>query len=437
MLQADEPDDYVIATGETHRVREFLERGRSSTLGLDWEPHVEIDPRYFRPAEVDVLLGDASQGARAARLGADGRLRGAGADHGRRRRRGARGPARRQGHSLQSRGDVSAARSPDFWQGKRGRRHRRRRLPRHAPSCAMLEELGADVRVPRSAEHDLRDRRRPRARRSSGAEVVIHLAARVGGIGFNRRNPAPLAYDNLMMGAQRVRAVRAWPASSKLVAACSVCAYPKFTPVPFREDDLWNGYPEESNAPYGLAKKMLLVLSDAYRRQYGFDSCVPVIANLYGPDDNFDLEDSHVIAAMIRKYVEAASAATSEVVLWGTGKPTREFLYVDDAARALLLAAERYDSSEPVNIGTGPRDHDPRAGRDDRGGDRLRGRDRLGHEPPRRPAAARARRLTRRARVRLPRRDPLEDGIRRTVEYYREHLAATRLTPSVAERHRV
>ena len=139
----------------------------------------------------------------------------------------------------------------------------------------------------------------------------------------------------------------------KLVAACSVCAYPKFTPVPFSRGRSVDGYPEESNAPYGLAKKMLLVLSDAYRRQYGFDSCAPVIANLYGPDDNFDLEDSHVIAAMIRKFVEAVDARRAEVTLWGTGSPSREFLYVDDAARALILAAERLDTSEPVNIGTG------------------------------------------------------------------------------------
>jgi GDP-L-fucose synthase len=139
----------------------------------------------------------------------------------------------------------------------------------------------------------------------------------------------------------------------KLVCACSVCAYPKHTPVPFSEDNLWIGYPEESNAPYGLAKKMLLVLSDAYRRQYGFDSCAPVIANLYGPGDNYDLEDSHVIAAMIRKFVEAVEEGREEVELWGTGSPTREFLYVDDAARALILAAEQLDTSEPVNVGTG------------------------------------------------------------------------------------
>jgi GDP-L-fucose synthase len=214
-----------------------------------------------------------------------------------------------------------------------------------------LDELGAQVSVIRSSDHDLRD---PGAARAAvnGAEVVIHLAARVGGIGFNRRHPAPLAYDNLVMGSNVFEQSRL-AGVGKLVAACSVCAYPKFTPVPFSEEDLWNGYPEESNAPYGLAKKMMLVLSDAYRREYDFDSCAPILANLYGPDDNFDLEDSHVIAAMIRKFVEAAKRGAPEVVLWGTGEPTREFLYVDDAARALLLAAERLRTSEPVNVGTG------------------------------------------------------------------------------------
>ena len=185
-----------------------------------------------------------------------------------------------------------------------------------------------------------------------GIEIVIHLAARVGGIGYNRRNPAPLVHDNLAMATSLFEAARQ-VGIQKLVAACSVCAYPNSTPVPFREDDIWNGYPEASNAPYGLAKRMLIVLSDAYRRQYGFSSCVPMIANLYGPGDNFDLEDSHVIAAMVRKYVEAVDDGLDHVVLWGTGEPSREFLYVDDAARALLLAAERYDSSEPVNVGNG------------------------------------------------------------------------------------
>ncbi|MBK5218441.1 MAG: GDP-L-fucose synthase [Thermoleophilia bacterium] len=219
------------------------------------------------------------------------------------------------------------------------------------PTVRMLTELGAEVRVPRSAEHDLTD---PRACLDAlaGAEVVVHLAANVGGIGFNRRNPGPLVRDNMAMGLNVFEACRQHGVA-KLVAACSVCAYPKHTPTPFSEDRLWDGFPEESNAPYGLAKKMLIVLSDAYRRQYDLDSCVPVIANLYGPEDNFDLEDSHVIAAMVHRYVIATENGDPEVVLWGTGEPSREFLYVDDAARAMILAAEHRDSSQPFNIGTG------------------------------------------------------------------------------------
>ena len=240
--------------------------------------------------------------------------------------------------------------SPDYWAGKKvtvtggagflGK-----------PTVRVLESLGADVRVTRSAEHDLTD---PTATREAleGAQVVLHLAANVGGIGFNRRNPAPLAYDNTMMGANVFEASRELGVE-KLVAACSVCAYPLHTPVPFREETIWDGYPEPSNAPYGLAKKMLLVWSDAYRRQYGFDSCAPVMANLYGPDDNFDLEDSHVIAAMVRKFCEAADQGHSDVTLWGTGEPSREFLYVDDAARGLLLCAEHLDISDPINLGVG------------------------------------------------------------------------------------
>jgi GDP-L-fucose synthase len=241
-------------------------------------------------------------------------------------------------------------RDSGFWNGKRvvvtgGAGFLGRAVTR------LLEPLEAEVSVPPSSEYDLRD---PGAARAAveGADVVIHLAARVGGIGFNLRNPAPLAYDNLMMGSNVFEQSRL-AGVQKLVAACSVCGYPKFTPVPFSEDSIWDGYPEESNAPYGLAKRMLIVLSDAYRRQYAFNSCVPVVANLYGPYDNFDLENSHVIAAMIRKFVEAVDSGDQEVVLWGTGSPTREFLYVDDAARALLMMAEGYDSSAPVNIGTG------------------------------------------------------------------------------------
>src|SRR3954471_8751168 len=219
------------------------------------------------------------------------------------------------------------------------------------PTVAQLEELGAEVRAIRSADHDLRDRAAGFAA-LEGAQVVFHLAANVGGIGYNRRNPGPLAHDNLAMGLNVFEACREFGAE-KLVAACSVCAYPKFTPVPFKEDNIWDGYPEESNAPYGLAKKMLLVLSDAYRRQYGFDSCAPICANLYGPGDNFDPNDSHVIAAMINKFTDAVDNGHDKVTLWGTGTPSREFLYVDDAARAMVLAAERLNDSQPVNIGTG------------------------------------------------------------------------------------
>ena len=214
-----------------------------------------------------------------------------------------------------------------------------------------LEALGSDVTVVRSAEHDLRDPAQAAAA-LAGSRMVFHLAATVGGIGFNRRNPGPLAHDNLLIGVNVFEQARI-AGVEKLVCACSVCAYPHDTPVPFSEDDLWSGFPEGSNAPYGVAKRTLLVLADGYRRQYGFDSCAPVIANLYGPGDNYDLEDSHVIAALVRKYHEAVERGDDEVVLWGTGEPTREFLHAADAARALLLAAERLDDSEPVNVGTG------------------------------------------------------------------------------------
>jgi GDP-L-fucose synthase len=286
----------------------------------------------------------------------------------------------------------------------------------------MLEGLGASVSAPPSSEYDLRVDQAARAV-EDGAEIVIHLAARVGGIGFNMRNPAPLAYDNLMMGCNVFEQGRLAEVG-KLVAACSVCAYPKFVEVPFSEDAIWNGYPEESNAPYGLAKRMLIVLSDAYRRQYGFSSVVPVIANLYGPYDNFDLEDSHVIAAMVRKFVEATERGDEQVVLWGTGNPTREFLYVDDAARALLLMAERYDKSDPVNIGTG-RETSIRelaetiATATGFPGDIVWDTSRPDGQPRRALDVSRAEReFGFRAEI------PLEEGIRRTVEYYREHLAA-------------
>lgn len=183
-------------------------------------------------------------------------------------------------------------------------------------------------------------------------DIIIHLAAHVGGIGANRLHPAEFFYDNLMMGVQLMH--QAWEQKvEKFVAIGTVCAYPKFTPVPFKEDDLWNGYPEETNAPYGLAKKMLLVQSQSYRQQYGFNSIFLLPVNLYGPKDNFNLNSSHVIPALIRKCIEAQEKGEQQVVLWGDGSPTREFLFVEDAAEGILMAAERYNDSDPVNLGSG------------------------------------------------------------------------------------
>ena len=183
-------------------------------------------------------------------------------------------------------------------------------------------------------------------------DIVIHLAAKVGGIGANRDNPGKFFYDNIMMGAQMMEMGRQ-AGVEKFVALGTVCAYPKFTPIPFKEENLWNGYPEETNAPYGLAKKMLLVQSQGYRQQYGFNSIFLLPVNLYGPGDSFDAKFSHVIPALIRKCVDARRQKLSEITVWGTGKATREFLYVEDAAEAIILATEKYNKSDPVNIGAG------------------------------------------------------------------------------------
>lgn len=182
--------------------------------------------------------------------------------------------------------------------------------------------------------------------------VILHLAARVGGIGANREHPAEFFYDNLMMGAELMH--QAWQRGvGKFVALGTVCAYPKFTPVPFKEDNLWDGYPEETNAPYGLAKKMLLVQAQAYRQQYGFNAIFLLPVNMYGPRDNFNLETSHVIPALIHKCIKAQERGEKEIVVWGDGSPTREFLYVEDAAEGILLATEKYAGPEPVNLGSG------------------------------------------------------------------------------------
>jgi GDP-L-fucose synthase len=191
----------------------------------------------------------------------------------------------------------------------------------------------------------------PKVRNPQSELYVIHLAAHVGGIGANRAKPAEFFYDNLMMGVPLMH--EAWRAGvTKFIAIGTVCAYPKFTPMPFHENDLWNGYPEETNAPYGLAKKMMLVQSETYREQYGWNSIFLLPVNLYGPRDNFDLETSHVIPALIRKCLEAKERRDAEIVAWGDGSPTREFLYVEDAAEGILLASERYNQSAPVNIGS-------------------------------------------------------------------------------------
>lgn len=207
--------------------------------------------------------------------------------------------------------------------------------------------------VPRSREYDLRDRDAiVRLFRDSKPTLVIHLAAVVGGIGVNRANPGRFFYDNAIMGIQLMEQARQ-SGVRKFVAIGTICAYPKITAVPFKEGDLWNGYPEETNAPYGLAKKMMLVQAQAYRAQYAFNAIYLLPVNLYGPRDNFDLDTSHVIPALIRKCVEAKESGASKIVLWGDGSPTREFLYVEDAAEGILRASERYDGDQPVNLGTG------------------------------------------------------------------------------------
>jgi GDP-L-fucose synthase len=220
--------------------------------------------------------------------------------------------------------------------------------------CDRLREAGVrDLFVPRSAEYDLRDRgaiegllrdRRP--------TLLIHLPAVVGGIGANRKNPGRFFYDNAIMGIQIIEACRRHGVE-KTVVLGTICAYPKYTPVPFREEALWDGYPEETNAPYGVAKKALLVQCQAYREQYGMNAVYLLPVNLYGPRDNFDLHSSHVIPALIRKCVEARDRGERSITLWGDGTPTREFLYVDDAAEAVVLATERYNGGMPVNVGSG------------------------------------------------------------------------------------
>lgn len=284
-----------------------------------------------------------------------------------------------------------------------------------------LTERGASqVFVPTIEEYNIVD---PEAVKrliaDANPDLILHLAANVGGIGANQARPAEFFYDNLMMGVQLMH--EAWKAGvSKFVAIGTVCAYPKFTPVPFREETLWDGYPEETNAPYGLAKKMLLVQSQSYRQQYNFNSLFLIPVNLFGPGDNFNLETSHVIPALIRKCFEAQDRGDDEIVAWGDGSPTREFLYAADAAEGILLAAERYNSSDPVNLGSGEEisikdlvtkivdftgfegrlvwDTSRPNGQPRRGLDTSRAKERFGFQ----------------AQVKL------EEGLKRTVEWYRK-----------------
>ena len=288
-----------------------------------------------------------------------------------------------------------------------------------------LGDAGAtEVFVPRSQDYDLRtivDINRALA--DGRPDLIIHLAAVVGGIGANRENPGRFFYDNAIMGIQLMEQARL-AGVSKFVGIGTVCSYPKFTPVPFHEDGLWNGYPEETNAPYGLAKKMLLVQGQAYRAQYGFNAIHLLPVNLYGPGDNFDPASSHVIPALIRKCLEARDRGDSHIDVWGTGAASREFLYVDDAAQAIVLAAERYDDGDPVNLGVGAeitiRDLVELIARLTRYGGELRWDHTKPDGQPRRALD------TTRARERFgfAAGTSFEDGLRRTIDWYEAKRAA-------------
>jgi GDP-L-fucose synthase len=219
---------------------------------------------------------------------------------------------------------------------------------------AQLERQGVEVPVPRKQSYDLRLQcDTEKLYTDAQPEILVHLAATVGGIEANRRNPGRFFYENLAMGLNIIEEARRYGRLEKLVIVGTTCSYPKLTPTPFREEDLWNGFPEETNAPYGIAKKALLVMGQAYRKQYGLNVIYLIPANLYGPGDNFDLETSHVIPALIRKFVEAKEARSPSVELWGTGSVSREFLYAGDAAEGIVLAAQRYEGEDPVNLGSG------------------------------------------------------------------------------------
>jgi GDP-L-fucose synthase len=287
-----------------------------------------------------------------------------------------------------------------------------------------LRALGAaQVHVVRSRDYDLVDRAAARRMyQEIRPEVVFHLAARVGGIGANQKNPGAYFHDNLLMGVHVMEEAR-HANVKKVVLAGTICSYPKHTPVPFREEALWDGYPEETNAPYGVAKKALIVMAEAYRAQYGLRTIALLPVNLYGPRDNFDLESSHVIPAMIRKCVRAKLRGERAIELWGDGSPTREFLYVEDCARGLVLAAERYDDSAPVNLGAGfeisMRDLAARIAELCGYAGELRWNPERPNGQPRRSLdVSRAR-----ERFGFSAEVPFEEGLRRTIAWYREHGA--------------
>ena len=289
----------------------------------------------------------------------------------------------------------------------------------------VVEELGrrgaAGVVVPRSRDADLTDAAATRALfEAARPELCIHLAAKVGGIGANRRRPGTFFRDNMAMGLNVLEEARR-TGTAKVVIAGTICAYPKFAPVPFREEDLWNGYPEETNAPYGVAKKALLVMAQAYRQEFGSNFVMLFPVNLYGPRDNFDLEDSHVIPAMIRKFFEAAARGERSVTLWGDGTPTREFLFVEDAARGLVDAAARYDGADPVNLGAGFEISMAElaakiAARVGYAGEILWDASRPNGQPRRMLDVSRAR-----ERFGFEARTSLDEGLAQTIGWYREH----------------
>lgn len=280
------------------------------------------------------------------------------------------------------------------------------------------------IRIPRSKDTDLRKAEDCR-RIAKDADIVIHLAAKVGGIGFNQKYPGSLFYDNAVMGINLLETARR-NGVSKFVQVGTVCGYPKFAPVPFKEEDLWNGYPEETNAPYGIAKKSLLVMAQAYRQQYGMNVIFLIPSNLYGPRDNFHLGSSHVIPALIRKFIEARTSESNTVTVWGTGNASREFLYVDDAAEGIVLAAEGYEKADPVNLGTGKevtiRDLVNLIARLTKFGGRVRWDTSKPDGQPRRMLdTSRAwKEFGFRAQI------DLEEGLRRTIDWYQRSIAPDR-----------